>query len=273
MSGIIMPYLSALGQMGYVPPNVIPNLSLWYNASASTTLVNNVSTDNFDVSVVNGTRIGQWKDLSGFGHAANVNGGVSRKPQYATPIQNSLGAVFYTASNKENTDINPLAWMTSLTGLTFYILARPTSLPATAFPLQVTDTSIGTWWNGTNWSVGMTAGNRGTITLTNDTTKFHMYGLIYDGTQTGNANRLRFRYDESEKTLSFTGTIPANTGTASDYLYIAGNNRSGVAGGALSNTFMDGYVGEVLIWTRTLSATEIISVESYLDTKWGLGLI
>lgn len=273
MSGIIMPYLSALGQMGYVPPNLIPNLSLWYNASASTTLINNVSTDNFDVTVSNGTRISQWKDLSGLGHAANVNGGNNRRPQYATPIQNSLGAVLYTASNSENLDINPTSWIHTLSGLTIYVVARPTSLPVTAFPLAVTDTSTGVWWNGTNWSLGITAGNRGTVTLTDDTSKFHIYGLVFDGSQTGNSNRLKFRYDESEKTLSFTGTIPSATGSASAYLYVGGDNRSGVAGGALSSTYMDGYVGEVLIWTRTLTATEIVSVESYLDVKWGLGLV
>lgn len=275
MSGIMMPYLSALGQMGNAIA-AIPNLTLWYNASASTTTVNNVTQDNFDTAVVNGTRVGQWKDLSGLGHAANVNGGVSRKPAYAIQIQNSLGAVSYTSSNNENFDINPISWLSpapsGISGLTVYVMARPTVLPVTAFPLVVTDTSIGLWWNGTNWSAGVTAGNRGTVTLTNDTTKFHIYGFVFDGSQTGNANRVKFRYERAEKTLTFTGTIPASTGTASDYFYFGGNNRSGVAGGALSNTFMDGYIGEVLIWTRTLSSSEIVTVESYLNSKWGLAL-
>lgn len=38
MGGIMMPYLSIKGQQGYVTPNTIPNLSLWYNGSASTTV-------------------------------------------------------------------------------------------------------------------------------------------------------------------------------------------------------------------------------------------
>lgn len=94
----------------------------------------------------------------------------------------------------------------------------------------------------------------------------------YDGTQTGNSNRLKFRYEGAEKILSFTGTIPATTSASTTYLFLGGNNRSGGAGGALATTYMDGYIAEVLIWTRTLTATEIASVESYINAKWALGL-
>ena len=159
----------------YTNPNVLPNLSLWYNASASTTTVNGVATNNFNVSVINGTSVSAWSDLSGGGHDSNVNGGSGKEPNYATPIQNGLGALLYTSANSENLDINPIAWSQNLSAFTVYIVARPTSLPATQFPLVVTDTSLGIWWNGTNWSVGQSVGNRGTVTVTNDTTKFHIY--------------------------------------------------------------------------------------------------
>lgn len=269
MGGIMLPYMGVMGQQGYVPPSSIPNLSLWYNASASSTIVNNTTTANFDTAVVNGTAIGSWIDLSGAGHPSNVNGGTGKKPTYTIPIQNGLGAVTYASASSNNLDINPIAWFDGLTGFTLYVLARPTSLPATAFPLVVTDLSSGIWWNGTNWSVGVTAGNRGTVTLTNDTTKFHRYGIVYDGSQTGNANRLNFAYDGVDQTLTFTGTIPATTG-ADAYMYFGGNNRSGGAGGALSGLFMNGYIGEVMIWTRALTTAEQINVEAYLKTKWGL---
>lgn len=269
MGGIVMPYMASMGQMGWVPPNQIPNLSLWYNASASATLVNNVSTNNFNTAVSNGTSISKWVDLQAVGGDSNVNGGTSKEPNYATPIQNSLGAVLYTSANSENLDVNPVSWLGSLAGFTIFVLSRPTTLSG-AFPLTVTDTSTGMWWNGTNWSIGVTAGNRGTVTVTDDTTKFHIYGMVYDGTQTGNANRLKFRYDRVVKTLTFTGTIPATTGSPA-YFFFGGNNRSAGVGGATAGTYMDGYIGEVMIWTRTLSATEIASVELYLNQKWALG--
>lgn len=254
----------------YVNPNVLPNLSLWYNGSSSATTVNGVTTNNFNVSVVDGTSISAWNDISGGGHASNVNGGTGKQPNYATPIQNGLGALFYTSANSENLDINPIAWSQNLSGFSIYIVARPTSLPATQFPLVVTDTSLGVWWNGTNWSIGQSVGNRGTVTVTNDTTKFHIYGMIFDGTQTGNANRLKFRYDRVDQTLSFTGTIGTSTGTPT-YMFFGGDNRGSVgAGNALSGTYMDGYIGEVIIFTRAINATEIVQTENYIKTKWNI---
>lgn len=271
MGGILIPYMTDMGQQGYVSPNQIPNLNLWYNASASSTTVNNITTNNFQGAVVNGTSISSWIDLSGLGAPANVNGGSGKNPTYTIPIQNGLGAVTYAAANSNNLDINPIAWAASLTGFTIYVCARPTNLPATIFPLTVSDTSLGMWWNGTNWSVGQSANNLGTVTVTNDTTKFHIYGMIYDGSLSGNSNRLKFRYDRTAETLSFSGTIGATTGSPG-YYYFGGNNRSGANGGVTASTYMTGHIGEVLIWTRALSASEQASVELYVNTKWNLGL-
>lgn len=267
-----MPLLGDMGQQGYIVPSNIPNLSLWYNASASTTTVGGVIKNNFQGAVVNGSSISKWVDLQAVGGDSNVNGGAGKEPTYTIPIQNGLGAVTYNPVNSNNLDVNPITFAVNQTGMTVYVVARPTSTPVTAFPLVVSDESLGIWWNGTNWSVGVTAGNRGTVTVTNDTAKFHMYGMIYDGNQTGNANRLQFRYDKASTTLSFTGTIPATTGANQDYMYFGGDNRSGAAGGALASTYMSGYIGEVLIWQRALTTAEQTTVEAYINTKWGLGL-
>lgn len=267
-----MPFMGDIGQMGYVQPSQIPNLSLWYNGSALTTTVNGVSQNNFTFQ--SGTQVKTWNDLSGTGHASNAVG--AAYPDYVTNIQNGLSAVLYTSANQDNLDINPLSWLTSsTTGFTMYFIARPTSLPASVIPLVATDTELGVWWNGTNWTVGQSVGNYGTVSVTNDTTKFHMYGMIFDGTQTGNANRQRFRYDKSTKTLSFTGTIGANTnsGGQPSYFFFGGDNRSKSVSNTFYNTFMDGYMAEVMMWTRALTAAEINSVELYLNTKWGLGLV
>lgn len=269
MSGIMMPYMSNMGQQGYVTPNTIPNLSLWYNASASSTTVNGVVTNNFQGAVVNGSTISSWIDLQNIGGPSNVNGGAGKSPTYAIPVQNGLGAVRYNAASSNNLDINPTTWAQNLSGFTIYTLAKPTSFPATLFPLVTTgNTNFGIWWNGTNWSVGQSANNFGTITLTNDTAKFHIYSMVFDGSQTGNANRLNFRYDKTLQSLSYTGTIGTTTGSI-NYFFFGGNNRNV---GATAGTYMSGDIGEVMIWTRALSMSEQTSVELYLNTKWALGL-
>lgn len=207
MSGIMLPYISQMGQMGYVAPSQIPNLNLWFNASASSTIVNGVNTNNFDTAVVNGTSIKSWVNLYGNSPPSNVNGGTSKQPSYAIPIQNGLGALIYSSANGNNLDINPTTFSNNLSGFTIYVLARPTSLPATVFPLTVSETYLGIWWNGTNWSVGQSSGNFGTTTITNNTAKFHMYGMIFDGTQSTNDGKLKFRYDRTGQSVTYTGTI------------------------------------------------------------------
>ena len=248
--------------------NQLPNLNLWYNASTSSTTINGVSTANFNTAVSNGTLISSWTDLTGLGADANVNGGSGKRPAYATPIQNSLGAVQYTSASSTNFDINPAAWSQNLSGLTIYVVARPTTLSG-LFPLVVSDTFLGIWWNGTNWTVGQSSGNNGTVTLTNDTTKFHQYGIIFNGAATGNSNRLKLRYDKANATLSYTGTVGTTTGSPS-YWFFGGDNRGSAVNATFTTTYMDGYIGEVLIWTRALSTSEYLAAESYIANKWAI---
>lgn len=104
------------------------------------------------------------------------------------------------------------------------------------------------------------------VTVTNDTTKFHTYGLIFNGAASGNANRLQFRYDKAATTLTYTGNVTANTGSI-NYFFFGGNNRNV---GDTQGTFMDGYIGEVLIWTRALNSSEILAAETYIANKWAI---
>jgi len=271
MGGILLPQFGTAASMGYVSINSIPSLTLWYNASASSTLVSGTSTANFDTTAVDGTAIGTWNDLSGTGHPSNAQGGAAKKPIYKTPIQNNLGAIFYNSTIANNLDINPASWSHNLSGITVYVIARPTILPNTVFPLVVSDSFLGIWWNGANWTLGHSSGNFGVASPNPNINKdqFHIYGFVFDGTATGNANRLQFRYDKTIQTLNFTGTIGATTGTPS-YWFFGGDNRGSAINSTFTSKYMDGYMGEVMIWTRALARTELSLVENYLTQKWGL---
>lgn len=266
MAGIMLPLFGDLaGQGQAIAPDKIPNLNIWYNASASTTTVNGVVDQNFNVSVTNGSSIGAWNDLSGTGHDSNVFGGTGRQPTYTIPIQNGLGAVTYNPANQNNLDVNPIAWAQSQAGFTIYVVARPTSFAA-KFPLTVTNANLGMLWTGTTWQVGAAAG-LGTVTPVNDTTKFHIYGMVFNGAGTGNAGRLQFRLDKVNQTLNFGATTVGTTTSASaTTFFFGGDQRNGTLG------FMTGYIGEVLIWTRALNQSELNGTEIYLNNKWGLGL-
>jgi Concanavalin A-like lectin/glucanases superfamily len=79
--------------------------------------------------------------------------------------------------------------------------------------------------------------------------------MVFDGTQIGNANRLKMYVNNVQYTLTFTGTIPSVTTTSTAKLgigndiYTAGNFG-----------FTNGYIDEVGIWSRALSVAEINSL-------------
>lgn len=75
--------------------------------------------------------------------------------------------------------------------------------------------------------------------------------MVYDGTQTGNANRLKLYVGTTQLTLTFTGTIPAT----------APNNTSNpFYWGRQSSFYCDGILKEGRIYSRALTAEDVAAV-------------
>lgn len=274
MGGIMMPYMGSMAQQGgIVAPNQIPNITLWYNASANQTLVNGVLTSNFQSNpLTDGTEVTKWKDLSGVGQDANVNGaGAAPGPLYKTSIQNTLSALLYASTAKSNLDINPIgSWAKLQSGFTIYTVLRVTSLPAANKQILVTDANLGHQWSGTYWQVGAGGGLATAQSTTISTSSWTMHGMLFDGSQT-NANqtiqnnlRLQYRYNKAGQALTFSANPGTQTSNTASVMYVGGNNRNN------PKSYMDGYIGEVLMWTRTLTPTETGQIETYLGDKWGI---
>lgn len=273
MSGIIMPFLGISSQVGQIIPNQLPNLTLWYNASANQTKVTNTLTNNFQSNPLNdGTQVSQWKDLSGVGQDANIyNAGGGNGPLYKTGIQNGHSALLYSSASKSNLDINPIgAWAKLKAGFTIYVVGKWTTLGASNIKIAVTDANLGHQWSGSYWQVGAAGGLATAQSTTVSTSSWTMHGMIYDGaftnanTATQNAGRLVYRYNKSQQTLTFSANVGTATSNTASVFYVGGNNRNSPL------SYMDGYLGEILIWTRALSGSEIGQVENYIGTKWGI---
>lgn len=255
MGGILLPIIGELAQQGgAIAPDKIPNLSLWYDPDANTAA---------KVTLNNSNEVTQVLDLSGLGHPANSFG--SSYPDYITGVWNGLSAPRFTAANNDNLDINPIAWAQSLSGFTIFSILYPTSFGASAFPLTNTDGGLGVQWNGTALQIG---GGGGTATPTtpivNDTTRPHIYAVIFDGTQTGDANRLKFRYDRQQIPLTFTASPGTATSSTAKTFFFCGNNRTNPKG------YMNGYLLEVMMWTRALNTSEINGTETYIRQHWAI---
>lgn len=267
-----MPYIGAAGQQG-AGIQGIPNLSLWYNASGQTTTYNNVVYNNFQVNpLADGSQVTQWKDISGVGQDANINNaGGGNGPTYKLNQQNGLSTLLYASASKNNLDINPIgAWAKLKAGFTVYVVCKTTTLGAGYIPIAVTDANLGHQWSGAYWQVGAAGGLATAQSTTVSTSAYVQHGMIFDGSYTNanqalqNAGRLVYRYQKAQQTLTFSANPGTQTSNAATVMYIGGNNRNN------PKSYMDGNLGEVLIWTRALTSTEIGQVETYLSTKWGI---
>lgn len=275
MGGILLPVFGDLaGQQGTVVPSQIPNLNLWYNASADTTVFNGSAVANFQATLANGAEITKWKDVTSLGQDANVyNAGGGNGPTYQTSIQNSLSAAFYQSANKCNLDINPIgSWAKNQAGFTVYTALKVTSLPAgTAKQILVTDANLGHQWSGSYWQVGAAGGLATAQSTTVSTAAWTIHGMIFDGSYVNvgnqtdqNNGRLKYRYNKAAQALTFSSNPGTATSNAASVFYVGGNNRNN------PKSYMDGYIGEVLMWTRALSMVEQTQVESYLSSKWNV---
>lgn len=233
-------------------PNTLPNLQVWYDASDITQFKPTNPSD--------GAGITQWTDKSAAAHNASPSGGgAGPRPVYKTNIQNSLSVLRFNGTSS-NLTINPATWAANLSGFTTYVVAKASSLSGTRTLTSSDQNGLKIFYDGSHWCV-QTSGGTGTSTQAGDTTGFHIFGIIYDGSQTGNANRLKLRYNETEDALSFTGTVGATTSASTSVLNIGFYNNS---------EYFSGDIGEVVYFSKALSGSDIGGIESYLSNKWAI---
>jgi len=95
--------------------------------------------------------------------------------------------------------------------------------------------------------------------------KWYHLVMVYNGSGSGNADKLKYYVDGIEKAFSFTGTIPTALTSASSTVKI------GMFGGSLTRYF-NGSIDEVRIYNRSLSASEVsdlYEMGSSVFSDWG----
>jgi hypothetical protein len=242
-------------------PKSIANLGLWLDASVTSSLT------------LNGNTVSQWSDLSGNGrHAVMATAAV--QPDATTRTQNGLRVLDFDGS-KGMFVHSASGGVTNLTGAA---IARNvpgvTIIAACAF-----DTSSGTQFlfnANTN-----TQASRSAIVLTG--------GNILAGGRRLNADAFAsVQYAHNSNANIISGVLDyANSDAfiyqngalqnSSSSFQTDGNSQNGdstsVEVGSTGNgtiSRLDGFIGELLVFQRALSATERLQVERYLGRKWGI---
>lgn len=245
------------GQSSVTNPNQLPNISLWYNATDG-------SPAQFTTQLTDGAVVTQWVDLTGSGHDANKAGGSSVKPSWQANEQNGKGVVQFTASETDSLDINPIAWAQNLNGASIYVVAKADILGAALSTIVTSNQNdFNISWNGSYWQTRFAGGIGQATNISPDTQNYHVFGIVFSGTQAGNANRLKFRYDGVEQPLNFGATtVGATTNASASYMYL-GRDSAGTF-------YFNGCIGTMMIFTRALNIAECLQVEQYLKNIWAV---
>ena len=262
MGGVLMPFLG-IGGSNIITPGQIPGLNLWYDASVSNA---SYITTTGGVAPTDNQPVNSWIDKQVTGRNANQTT-PTRQPTWQANEQNGLGVILFDGTTDVLT-LNPIGdWALSLPGQTTYVVIKANAL--SGIP-RVTATNTGGYqffWD-TFWGCE-TAGGRAKSTFAGNTTNYQYMGMVLDGTQT-NANitiqnnlRLKMRINGSPQTLTFSADVGTATSGSATGLFVGADSQP------VTNPF-SGYIGEMLIWTRTLTLTEQIQVETYLSDKWAI---
>ena len=194
-----------------------------------------------------------WADLS-----SNVNNGtLSGSPAFSP---SNGGSFVFDGTNKSIsvpklttfvnvTQLSMCAWMKRTLSNSAIIISQVESL--------ANDVAFELWNDGyAYFEVGNSQNSYGRVL--NNSTSWQFLSMSYNGSLSGNSNRLKAYINGVEQTLDFSGTtIPATTGTV---------NANFVIGSFLIGpTYGNGNISNVMVYNRALSASEIL--QNYNATK------
>ena len=234
-----------------------PTLNILYDASSSSNFVGVTSS---------GDTFTQWTDSSATAHNANPIGGASNRPAWWTNVVCGNAGVKFDGVD-DRLGVNPITDIAGITGFTMTIAGQLTS---TASTQQFITSGIGN--SSTNNSNFRLSGGTFVVGAANGTaqtsqiadTNPHIWTMVFDGTQSTNADKLKFFTDGTQESLTFLSNVGTSTNASIDSLYI-GVDRINVS---TFQYYYSGFMFEALLWTKVLTPSELNAVHNYLDNKW-----
>lgn len=225
-------------------PTDIAGLQLWLDASQI-------------VGLNDGDAVSTWSDLSGNAQHATQSTG-SKRPTYKTSILNGKPVVRFDGVDDflENGTFTAL---NNASAASLFIVKKHTSGAAIRFPFLFVNNFYQFNLGGgpKYWRTSATEDANATL----DWTTWTYEAQLFDGSQSGNANRLKIRSNGSPVSVSYTGTIAATLGSGTGFY--AGSN-DGTA------YFWNGDIAEIIAYSTAPSAGDLALLEQYLAAKYGL---
>jgi len=226
----------------------LTDLQIWYDAADTTTIQPNATDEG---------QIRQWNDKSNFAHNANPDGG-SAYPTYEdtdTSDTNGYGYIEFDGVDDRLT-INPFTQLAGATGWTMFVVAQKTDGAELSGALTRTDYGdLRIDLAATGSGVTVTTAGQTEVYSGQSDTNWNAWTLVYEASQPA-----VFRKNGSTLTPVSARTQNATLNASNNVMYI---------GGSASDVW-PGNIAEVIMFSRTLTATEYGNVENYLINKWDL---
>jgi hypothetical protein len=230
------------GSLSSWQPTQVPGCALWLDAADSSTLT------------ISGTAVTQWNDKSGNGNTATAP--TANVPVYSPRSLNTLATLQFRSSN----DILLVANNFNIPSITFFIVVNPASSQPNGVNAGILSTDTASAFGRT---LGLGSGSW-------QQERYNAFSNITGYTaNVWTIVSLQFTTTVSSA-LGVNGTIfsaPASgTGTNSTGLKIGSYNNTGSY--ATFNANFD--VGEILVFSDSVTINQRQQVEGYLAWKWGL---
>jgi hypothetical protein len=198
-----------------------------------------------------------WKDISGNGNNGILTNGPTFNPENGGSIVFD-GVDDYISCPKQTylanaTQFTMFAWVKRKLSNSLVIIGQIETLSNDiSFELWTDNNAYFEVGNGSN-SYGVTP---------NNSTAWQYLTMVFDGTQTGNSNRLKAYTNGVLQTLTYSGTIPATTGTMNTNLIIGAY--------VPNNNWSNGNISQTLIYNRALNASEVLQNFNATRARFGI---
>jgi hypothetical protein len=244
-------------------PTDLADLELWLDASDTSTIT------------LSGSAVTQWDDKSGNSYSF-TQATAAYRPASGTRTQNGLNVLDFGTNDLLQCTSASSDWKFLHDGSNYTIItAFKSDLTSTAQFLSSTY-GLSTATNGfanyiqsnNNYEHVVTRSVGGTFAVNNVTsftpsTNFTYTSILSDPDNGTAADRSDIRFLRGSAIKNNASTLSANTGNPATSLRI-GDATPG------ENIALDGMFAEIIIYKQILSASDLLAIQQYIESKWGV---
>lgn len=227
-------------------PTTLANLEFWYSPRK------NVTKDGSNHVSAMADQSGNANDMNTFSNPTGAT--------YTAGSLNGLPAIVF--SNASGYGYGEAPRITNFDGLSAFTYAIVCNIGSVAYLNPGTNSFTGVHYSDTHFYGSVNNGSQYGDAGTYASAK--VFIMVYDGTLSGNSNRLKIFVNGVQQTLSFAGTIPATSTVVANAANRVRINFYNVAI-ATTTTFY-----ETLGVSRALTGTEVTNLNSFLQTMYAL---